>query len=86
MMRAMVTYLLEKGKIETTFTRAKDVRSMAEKMITLDVYKRQGLHLAGCHHAQAGPARRALAGRNQAHGQHQLALVHGCLLYTSRCV
>ncbi len=35
MMRAMVTYLLENGKIETTVTRAKDVRSMAEKMITL---------------------------------------------------
>ena len=29
MMRAMVTYLLENGKIETTVTRAKDVRSMA---------------------------------------------------------
>jgi len=28
MMRAMVTYLLENGKIETTVTRAKDVRSM----------------------------------------------------------
>ena len=35
MMRAMVTYLLENGKIETTVTRAKDVRSMAEKMLTL---------------------------------------------------
>ena len=35
MMRAMVTYLIENGKIETTVTRAKDVRSMAEKMITL---------------------------------------------------
>ena len=34
MLRAMVTYLLEKGKIETTVTRAKEVRSMAEKMIT----------------------------------------------------
>ena len=36
---------------------------------------------AVCHHAQAGPARRALAGRNQAHGQHQLALVHGVQLH-----
>ena len=35
MLRAMVTYLIENGKIETTVTRAKDVRSMAEKMITL---------------------------------------------------
>lgn len=34
MLRAMVTFLLENGKIETTVTRAKEVRSMAEKMIT----------------------------------------------------
>ena len=31
----MVTYLLENGKIETTVTRAKEVRSAAEKMITI---------------------------------------------------
>ena len=35
MLRAMVTFLLENGKIETTVTRAKDVRSLAEKMITI---------------------------------------------------
>ncbi len=35
MLRGMVTYLLEKGSIETTVTRAKEVRSIAEKMITL---------------------------------------------------
>ena len=35
MLRAMVTYLLENGKIETTVTRAKEVRSMAEKIITI---------------------------------------------------
>lgn len=35
MLRAMVTYLLENGKIETTVTRAKEVRAVAEKMITL---------------------------------------------------
>ena len=35
MLRAMVTYLLENGKIETTVTRAKEVRSMTEKIITL---------------------------------------------------
>ena len=35
MLRAMVTYLLENGRIETTVTRAKEVRSLAEKMITL---------------------------------------------------
>lgn len=34
MLRGMVTYLLEKGKIETTVTRAKEVRAIAEKMIT----------------------------------------------------
>lgn len=35
MLRGMVTFLLEKGTIETTATRAKEVRSIAEKMITL---------------------------------------------------
>lgn len=35
MLRAMVTYLIENGKIETTVTRAKEVRAMAEKMITV---------------------------------------------------
>ena len=35
MLRAMVTYLLENGKIETTVTRAKEVRVITEKMITL---------------------------------------------------
>ena len=35
MLRAMVTFLLENGKIETTVTRAKEVRAMTEKMITL---------------------------------------------------
>lgn len=31
----MVTSLLENGKMNTTVTRAKEVRAMAEKMITL---------------------------------------------------
>ena len=35
MLRAMVTYLLENGKIETTLMRAKEVRPLVEKMITL---------------------------------------------------
>lgn len=35
MLRAMVTFLLENGRIETTVTRAKEVRSMAEKYITI---------------------------------------------------
>ena len=35
MLRAMVTFLFETGKIETTATRAKEVRAMAEKMVTL---------------------------------------------------
>ena len=42
MLRAMVTFLIEKGKIETTVTRAKEVRSVAEKMITLA--KQNNLH------------------------------------------
>ena len=35
MLRAMVTFLFENGKIETTVTRAKEVRPLAEKMITI---------------------------------------------------
>ena len=35
MLRGLVTYLLENGKIETTVSRAKEVQAIAEKMITL---------------------------------------------------
>lgn len=35
MLRGMVTYLFENGKVETTVTKAKEVRAMAEKMITI---------------------------------------------------
>ena len=35
MLRAMVTFLFENGKIETTVTRAKEVQPLAEKMITI---------------------------------------------------
>lgn len=42
MLRNLVTSLLENGKIETTITRAKETRSIAEKMITLG--KRGDLH------------------------------------------
>ena len=35
MLRGMVTFLLENGKIETTVARAKEVRALTEKMITL---------------------------------------------------
>lgn len=35
MLRAMVTFLLDNGKIETTVTRAKEVSAMTEKYITL---------------------------------------------------
>ncbi|MHC1695754.1 MAG: 50S ribosomal protein L17 [Eubacteriales bacterium] len=35
MLRGMVTYLLENGSIQTTATRAKEVSSLAEKMITV---------------------------------------------------
>ena len=42
MLRAMVTFLLENGRIETTLYRAKEVRSLTEKMITLA--KESSLH------------------------------------------
>ena len=35
MLRGMVTYLLQHGQIETTYTRAKEVSALAEKMITI---------------------------------------------------
>ncbi len=42
MLRALVTFLLENGKIETTVTRAKEVRSLTEKMIS--IAKEDSLH------------------------------------------
>ena len=42
MLRAMVTYLLDNGKIETTVTRAKEVRAVTDKMINLA--KQETLH------------------------------------------
>ncbi len=42
MLRAMVTFLLQNGRIETTVYKAKEVRSMAEKFITLG--KENNLH------------------------------------------
>lgn len=39
MLRGLVTFLLEKGSIETTVTRAKEVRSLAEKIITISKIK-----------------------------------------------
>ena len=41
MLRQLTTDLLEKGRIETTVTRAKEVQPIAEKMITLG--KKNGL-------------------------------------------
>ena len=35
MLRGMVTFLLENGQIETSVTRAKEVRAVAEKMIPI---------------------------------------------------
>ena len=34
MLRGLVTFLLENGRIETTYTRAKEVSALAEKCIT----------------------------------------------------
>ena len=42
MLRAMVTFLLENGQIETTVTRAKEVRAVAEKII--NIAKTNDLH------------------------------------------
>ena len=42
MLRGLVTFFFENGKIETTATRAKEVQAMAEKMIT--IAKTDSLH------------------------------------------
>lgn len=42
LLRGMVTFLLENGKIETTVTRAKEVSALTEKMITFA--KENNLH------------------------------------------
>lgn len=35
MLRGLVTYLLENGRIETTVTRAKEVKAITDKMVNL---------------------------------------------------
>ena len=50
MLRGLVTYLLENGRLETTVYRAKQIRSLTDKMITLGkkntlASKRQALAL-----------------------------------------
>ena len=62
MLRAMVTYLMENGKIETTVTRAKEVRSVAEKIIT--TAKRGDLHADHPH--RPPPRRRRRDGHHRA--------------------
>ena len=42
MLRGLVTFFFENGKIETTATRAQEVRALAEKMITIG--KNNDLH------------------------------------------
>jgi len=42
MLRGMVTHFLENGRMETTVTRAKELRSVAEKIITTG--KKDDLH------------------------------------------
>ena len=39
MLRQQVTDLLDRGRMETTFTRAKEIQPLAEKMITLGKQK-----------------------------------------------
>ena len=46
MLRGMVTLLLENGKIETTYTRAKEIAAVADSMITLAKVKDKSEELA----------------------------------------
>ena len=43
MLRGLVTALLQNGRIETTETRAKEVRSIAEKLITIAIKERDNV-------------------------------------------
>ena len=43
MLRGLVTALLQNGRIETTETRAKEVRSIAEKLIAMAVKEADNL-------------------------------------------
>ncbi len=47
MLRQQVTDFLDKGKMETTVTRAKEIKPLAEKMITLGQEERSGRLPAG---------------------------------------
>ena len=47
MLRALVTYLLENGKVETTLARAKEVGPLTEKMITLGKKNTPGIPPSG---------------------------------------
>ena len=46
MLRGMVTYLFEHGKVETTYTRAKEIAAVADSMITLAKVKDKSQELA----------------------------------------
>ena len=66
MLRGLVTFFFENGKIETTATRAQEVRALAEKMITIakgrqsrEQKKRHGLHHEGERYEQAVQGDRA---------------------------
>ncbi len=60
MLRGMVTLLLENGKIETTYTRAKEVSAVADSMITL-AKQSQNDRLAGYRRALAYITKREVA-------------------------
>ena len=53
MLRGMVTYLFENGKIETTYTRAKEVAAIADSMITLAKVQDKSQELAAYRRALA---------------------------------
>ena len=79
MLRGMVTFLLENGKIETTVTRAKEVRAMAEKMITLG---KKG-DLAAYRQAMSFITREDVCKKIFKEIAPKYAERNGCLLYTS---
>ena len=81
MLRGMVTTLIVKGRIETTEARAKEVRRIAEKLITLAVKEKDNFTTRGLIVSKAkldGKGRKVLKSVTSKNGNK-----YDCLLYTS---
>ena len=91
LMRNQVTALIWNGRIETTAARAKEVRRVAEKLITKAIHqynntvvvtksvKDEKGNVVSKEFENDAPAKLAVR-------RHLMEYLYDCLLYTSRCV